>query len=479
MATSSSGECQKCKPGTIDGSVARSLAHIDPPPDPATPCETCPAGTYAAAGSTGCQDCAVALRGHSDHDFDPGTPCEPCARGRFATTRDGGIQSCDRCPEGRTSRAGSAVCDRSAPQYYGYAVGGACHSCAGLALPRRLAVAREDLQRTLQLPGTCRGGLPGVEAAILPLEGVWVHADAASGRAELVGCQTARACTAAANGTAWLAARNASAAVVAGRRRLAAECGDGFGGFLCGACADGFEKVDGECVECDGYDAGRLLSALLVLLVQALWLLQQSTKPVVSANEVRHLWSRVDTHERGRLRAEGVAAVLAHLGAHLSPAALADAMTEMGVDKNGFVSVDSFLLEQRAKAPTQAQATAVFFVQTLGLVMSSAGLDVLLLDLASLDFEKTVGKCISPHSTVDRFYAKVILTPTILALATALLAPPLWNLLRRRLPAKLWNKLQAPPRATCVHVRRALLNVCRRPRNSRPLSPRSGSGHPA
>ena len=85
------------------------------------------------------------------------------------------------------------------------------------------------------------------------------------------------------------------------------------------------------------------------------------------------------------------------------------------------------------------------------------------LDLASLDFEKTVGKCISPHSTVDRFYAKVILTPTILALATALLAPPLWNLLRRRLPAKLWNKLQAPPRATCVHVRRALLNVCRRP----------------
>jgi hypothetical protein len=154
-------------------------------------------------------------------------------------------------------------------------------------------------------------------------------------------------------------------------------------------------------------------------------------------------------------------------------------MTEMGVDKNGFVSVDSFLLEQRAKAPTQAQATAVFFVQTLGLVMSSAGLDMLLLDLASLDFEKTVGKCISPHSTVDRFYAKVILTPTILALATALLAPPLWNLLRRRLPAKLWNKLQAPPRATCVHVRRALLNVCRRPRNSRPLSPRSGSGHPA
>ena len=102
--------------------------------------------------------------------------------------------------------------------------------------------------------------------------------------------------------------------------------------------------------------------------------------------------------------------------------------------------------------------TTVFFVQTLGLIMAGNGLDVALLDFLSLDFERTVGKCISPHSTVDRFYAKVVLTPVILVLTTVFLAAPLWNLLRRRLPAKVWDKLQSPRRATGIHIRRALLN---------------------
>jgi hypothetical protein len=191
-----------------------------------------------------------------------------------------------------------------------------------------------------------------VEAAILPLEGVWVHTDVSSGLAELVGCQTARACTRAEDGTNWLAARNST--VVANRQALAAECGDGFKGFMCGVCASGFEKVAGECVACNGYDISRLMSAFLFLMVMALLLFHQSTKPVVSATEVRQLWNRVDTHAEGRLGSEGIAAVMAHLGVHLSPGALAETIGAMGVDRDGFVSVDSFVLEQRAKAPTQA-----------------------------------------------------------------------------------------------------------------------------
>ena len=238
MGTSSSGEFQKCKPGTIDGSVARSLAHIDLLPDPATPCEICPAGTYAAAGSTGCQDCAVALRGHSDHDFDPGTPCEPCARGRFATTRDGGIQSCVDCAVGRTSTEGTLECAQCTELYYAYATGDDCARCADLALPRRLPprVDAQDLQAALASSAACRGGVPGTGAFIAPLDGVWIHNGPAG--VELLACQSAPrregvaragACEglqAEGNATAWRVKQTAP-------EQLAAICGEGYTGFLC------------------------------------------------------------------------------------------------------------------------------------------------------------------------------------------------------------------------------------------------------
>jgi hypothetical protein len=36
-------------------------------------------------------------------------------------------------------------------------------------------------------------------------------------------------------------------------------CGAGYTGFLCGQCANGFQKIGGKCIPCSTFDWGMLL----------------------------------------------------------------------------------------------------------------------------------------------------------------------------------------------------------------------------
>ena len=60
--------------------------------------------------------------------------------------------------------------------------------------------------------------------------------------------------------------------------------------------------------------------------------------------------------------------------------------------------------------PRQAVPTAIFFVQTLGLILEDADFFGALGAL-NLDLESATGQCVAPLSTAERFYAKVRKTP--------------------------------------------------------------------
>jgi hypothetical protein len=126
----------------------------------------------------------------------------------------------------------------------------------------------------------------------------------------------------------------------------------------------------------------------------------------------------------------------------------------------------------------QAIATGIFFVQTLGLVMKDVqffgGLQAL-----NLDVEVAAGKCVSPLTTTERFYVKVrddcvaasgwprltqcwqvIVLPVVLILGTLLVSVPIWTILRRKLPTRVWDFFQTPEALTWSHIKRCFLNTC-------------------
>jgi hypothetical protein len=147
------------------------------------------------------------------------------------------------------------------------------------------------------------------------------------------------------------------------------------------------------------------------------------------------------------------------LGASVSAAKVEKLAEEFGVDAHGRVAARDFVRVQAKSAPSQAIPTAVFFIQTLAMILKEARYFGVL-DALNLDVEEAVGKCISPLSTTERFYAKVTLLPMSLVVGTLLVSVPLWSLLRRRLPQEMvWDRLQAPAIVTRTHIMRCLLNI--------------------
>jgi serine/threonine protein kinase len=79
--------CVQCAAGSSDTDLK-----------PRTPCETCPAGAYAAVGSSGpCQQCPV---GTTDDDNESSTPCLTCGPGFYAP--QGATGPCVPCAAGTT-----------------------------------------------------------------------------------------------------------------------------------------------------------------------------------------------------------------------------------------------------------------------------------------------------------------------------------------------------------------------------------------
>ena len=361
---------------------------------------------------------------------------------------------CKACPAGRTNLEGSSSCPLCKEMYYGYIKGGDCNQCTEVELPPRLPpnLAPEELRAMVNSPNHCPGGLPGIDAFLLPLNGVWIHITD-TGLVELVPCQ--RAHEAERPGACEPLPLHDTAN---DDRPAAAKCGAGYEGFLCGRCTTGFEKIDGECLPCPQFDWLALVQSLVMNVGIALFLVHKSAKPVISAPEIRLIWNKVDLTETGQLDVPSVGKVLAHLGVTVSTKQLKKEAEVYGVDDSGFVQIEDFVNVESTKRPTQTLNTVVFFVQSLGLILKDAQFFGLL-DTINLDVEAATGQCIGPLSTSERFYAKVAITPVVLGLSIMLVAVPLWNLLRRTVPQAVWDTVHSPPKATKTVMRRALLNA--------------------
>jgi hypothetical protein len=219
-------------------------------------CAVCPDGTTTSGGATSPHECFCA----------PGAPRIP-----IKTTR-------------QTIVAPDTLQSDLQSGYYAYSADKPCQRCAELVLPVRTPGNREALQALLAEPSTCPGGTAGTAAFISPLSGTWVHITDA-GNAELIGCENAAACVSdekevrewldAANNTHWRVAANESLQL---RRHLGGACGEGYEGFLCRSCKDGYLKLGGKCIVCDKFDWRMLGQALVVLLMTALFLLHKSTR---------------------------------------------------------------------------------------------------------------------------------------------------------------------------------------------------------
>ena len=208
------------------------------------------------------------------------------------------------CPPARNSKSGATACTLCPELHYGYTHGGNCSGrCAELELPRWLPprVAAKTLQAALAQPASCAGGLPNAQAFILPMDGVWIHVGP-TGAVELLACQTAPdgskpgACESlpqGKNATEWRAEQNGANGL------LSAVCGTGYAGFLCAKCIKGFKKISGDCLECVSFNWKALLQMLILNCCTCLFLLHKSMRPVISAEEIRLVWNKVDREEAG------------------------------------------------------------------------------------------------------------------------------------------------------------------------------------
>jgi hypothetical protein len=164
----------------------------------------------------------------------------------------------------------------------------------------------------------------------------------------------------------------------------------------------------------------------------------------------------VDVDNVGRLSSAKLGDVMAMLGAEQSEKQLAKLVDTLGADADGLCLGADFIRHQQKSSPTQAVPTAIFFLQTLGLLMKSSNF-FQATSVLNLDAEEVVGACTSPLGTRDKFVAKVMAMPLSIMLGV-LLAVPIWNLLRRKLPKSLWEKIGgAPPRVTATHFRRTMV----------------------
>ena len=193
----------------------------------------------------------------------------------------------------------------------------------------------------------------------------------------------------------------------------------------------------------------------------------------------RSIWNKVDVKDVGQLDEAAVGKVLKLLGLHLSETQLSDMLTkEFGQSHTNeaieneatepsegaakaplIIFRDEFVASREKDAPTAALPIGIFFVQTFGLLAKDASLFGFA-EALNLDPEEATGQCLSNFTFTERFFSKVLLTPLMISLGI-LASAPVWNFLRRKLPAKLWEKVApgAPPKLERVHLQRAALNA--------------------
>jgi hypothetical protein len=242
---------------------------------------------------------------------------------------------------------------------------------------------------------------------------------------------------------------------------------------MCAECRAGYNKVNGNCVVCDGLSASTLATNLIFQLLTAVFLVYNSTTTIVTEHEVEDTWDIVDVESSGSLDAEGVRAVLSLMGVEHSSAELHhmlksvfDAHVQkvsedeeaLVVLKHKFVSVTV-----AASSPSAAVGTFIFFVQTFGLFMSDApdtgGFQTVLM-IFDFNFEASSGHCMYTFSYVQRYLVQLLGVPIFLCACILSVVAPAYNALRssERL-STLLHLHRRPVELSIVHVKRAIVGV--------------------
>jgi Tyrosine-protein kinase ephrin type A/B receptor-like len=218
--------CQPCATGYFSST------------DGQTSCSSCSPGAFSnIVGSVGCVECPAGRFSNTNATSD----CAPCAQHHFAPTP--GLTSCMSCAELNpfwfSNRTGAQFCEQCDKQRY------------------LVFVNRSDVQSfegCIACPpnADCSSGQPRAE------ETYWLNMDPNTGRASVVECSNPAACPGFEQGC--------------GENRPPA-----LANLLCASCNEGFQEVDGECVECTSHNYAAIFIWCIVMfcLVQLFYFLSQ------------------------------------------------------------------------------------------------------------------------------------------------------------------------------------------------------------
>ena len=290
--------------------------------------------------------------------------------------------------------------------------------------------------------------------------GIWIHTSSTNGTLHILPCEAEGAChyVPGVNGaeerrSAAATGNNAVLRSCYVDRLLAsgAVCGTGNAGFMCASCDKGYTKINGQCIDCPGFNYATLGVTLVMSLVSAFYLLHKSTgSAVVSPAEIRTIWKKMDKGGSGPDEGEGANWFLdvkdAQLVYFMTGVVMSDTQMAKVVDEefdiNERLSMEDFVRLRASSQPTSGFAIAIFFVQTMALVAKDASFFGAA-DALNLDSEQATGTCVSPLGYNERFIAKMVVTPLIM-FAGVPLSRPVWNWVRRKGPQKLMEKMKLP-----------------------------------
>ena len=122
-------------------------------------------------------------------------------------------------------------------------------------------------------------------------------------------------------------------------------------------------------------------------------------------------------------------------------------------DSTLVVQKQSFVNARARASPTAAMGTAIFFVQSFGLIAKDASFFGIG-EFFNLDAEEATGRCLSPFSYSERYLAKTLLIPASICVGVYV-AVPIWNWLRNS--SLLKERMESPQAIERIHVRRALV----------------------
>jgi len=249
------------------------------------------------------------------------------------------------------------------------------------------------------------------------------------------------------------------------------ECADDYTGFLCSACGVGTIKLSGICTPCEGVNVPLLALQIVVTFMMALFLLHMATTAVVSVEQIRHIWTKIDSRETGILTVDKVKEVLELLRGPISDDKLKQVVAKLDKAETdellrpGLVKAETFVEYYRAQCPTQTLPTTIFFLQTVALVLQEAKYFDFV-EVLNLDAAEATATCMLPIGSTGQFYQKSVVVPVSILLF-GLVSVPLWNFLRRspsagcclakrqKIHAKVWDRMQKPNVVTVEHIRRA------------------------